>query len=141
MSNIKLATPTADAMVNAAVDLIDAGGAAGTINIYDGVQPATADDLPGGTLLGTLTFSLPAFGASATATATAAAITSDSSADASGTAAWFRVLDSLGATIFDGDVTVTGGGGDLELDDVNIVAGGVISVTSFTFHQPRFAGD
>lgn len=118
----------------------------GVIKIYTGTKPATADMAPTGTLLGTLTLSADAFAAAAGTSAvsiTANAITSDTSADASGTAGWFRVqlTGDLGTTNttdkrLDGTITATGSGGDMTLDNVNIVAGGVIACSSFVITQP-----
>lgn len=124
------------AMADAAVDLIDAGPAAGAVQIRTGGQPAAAGAAATGTLLGTLTLSDPAFGAAANGVATASPITGDSSADASGTAGWYRVLDSTGATVMDGAISEAGGGGDMILSETDIVAGGTISVTSWTVTQP-----
>lgn len=57
----------------------------------------------------------------------------DASADASGTAAHFRIYASDGTTQhMEGTVTVTGGGGDMTLDSVSITAGQSITITSFT---------
>lgn len=132
----RLATATANAKANAAVDLIDAGAGAGTIEIRTGTQPASANDAATGTLLGTLTLSDPAFGDAAAGVCTGNTVTGDSSADATGTAGWGRVKDSTGNTIFDGSVTVTGGGGEIQLGSVDIVAGGAINLTSLTYTQP-----
>lgn len=132
----RLPTATRNAAADAVVDRLDLGPAAGTIQIRSGAQPASANDAATGTLLGTLTLSDPAFGAAATGVATAAAITGDASADATGTAGWFRALDSTGATVLDGSITATGGGGDMTLDSVDIVAGGTIAVTSWTVTMP-----
>ena len=132
---ITLATATAQAMCNAAVDLIDGGPAAGYIQIRSGSRPASANDAATGTLLATLTFSDPAFGsANSSGVATASAITQDSSADNTGTATWARVFDSTGATIF--DISVGTSGADLNLDSTSIIAGGTVSVTSMTVTQP-----
>lgn len=132
----RISTAARNAAANAIVDLLDGGAGAGTIQIRTGSQPASANDAATGTLLGTLTLSDPAFGNAATGVATASEITSDSSADATGTAGWFRALDSTGATVLDGSITATGGGGDLTLDSVSIVAGGTIAVTSWTVTMP-----
>src|SRR5687767_5310722 len=92
------ATATRNATADAAVDLIDVGGA-GTIQIRTGAQPTNVADAAQGTLLATLTFSATAFGAAATGVATAAAITSDTSADNSGTVGHARILTG-GAAIW-----------------------------------------
>ena len=137
MANVRLANAAQQAAMDAVVDLIDSGGA-GTINIYSGTQPTTANDAVGaGTLLATLTFSATAFGATATTgIATASSITGDSSADATGTAAWARILNGSAATVFDCDVTATGGGGTIELNTVSIVSGGTVDITSMTMTHP-----
>lgn len=132
----RIPTNVRSAMANAAVDLIDAGPGAGTVQIRTGGQPATAGTAATGTLLGTLTLSDPAFADAVNGVATAGAITGDSSADATGTAGWYRVLDSTGATVMDGAISEAGGGGDMILDKTAIVQGGTISVTSWTVTQP-----
>lgn len=129
-----------DAAAKAAVDAVAALCNSGTIKVYTGSQPTDANTAVGAqTLLGTLTFSATAFPASSASgsagskvvTATANTITDDSSADATGTAAWFRVLKSDGTTVvFDGSVGTSGC--DLNLASTSIVSGEDISVTSFT---------
>lgn len=130
-----LADATLQAMGDAAVDLIDAGAGAGTIQIRSGTRPVTADAAATGTLLATLTFSDPAFGATTTGgVATASAITSDTDADNTGTATWARVLDSDSNTIM--DLSVGTSGTEITLDSVAIVAGGTVSLTSLTVTIP-----
>lgn len=120
-----------DAVLAPIVAAIDAGSGAGTCKIYTGTIPADASTaVTTQTLLGTLTFSDPC-GSVASNTLTMSAITQDSSADASGTAAWARIADSDGNTVMDINVTTTGGGGALTLNTTNIVAGGPILITSF----------
>jgi hypothetical protein len=69
---------------------------------------------------------------------------SDSSADNTGTASWFRIKRSgdLGTTNstdkrLDGNVTITGGGGDMELDNTSIAAAQPVTVTTFQFTLPN----
>lgn len=134
----KITQAAAKAAADAVVDLLDVGGA-GYIEIRSGSQPATANTAASGTLLATLPLSATAFGAATTASpsvATAAAITSDTNADATGTAGWFRAYSGGGTAVIDGSVTATGGGGDMTLDSVSIVAGGTVAVTSWTVSHP-----
>jgi len=57
----------------------------------------------------------------------------DTSADATGTAGHFRILDSTGTTCHaQGTITATGGGGDLTLDNTSVASGQTVTVTSFT---------
>lgn len=135
-SNFKISTAARNAACDGIVDLIDGGAAAGTLAIRTGAPPTNVADADTGTLLGTLTFSDPAFGASATGTATASAITSDTSADASGDAGHFRVKDSNGNTIFQGTAGEAADTPDMTFDEKSIVAGGVIACTSMTVTVP-----
>ena len=135
----RISIAAAQAACNGVVDLLDGGAGAGYIEIRTGSQPATVATAASGTLLGTLTLSDPAFGnasAASPSVATASAITSDTNADATGTAGWFRAYDSAGTAIIDGSITATGGGGDMTLDSVSIVAGGTIALTSWTVSHP-----
>lgn len=130
----RLATDTRNKSCDAIVDDIDSGTGAGTIAIRTGTQPTNVGDADSGTLLGTLTFSDPAFGSAATGVATASAITSDTNADASGTAGHFRIKDSAGNIHSDG--TCGMGSGDLSFDNNVIVAGGTIAISSMTITVP-----
>ncbi|MCA9974242.1 MAG: hypothetical protein KC413_00775 [Anaerolineales bacterium] len=59
----------------------------------------------------------------------------DASADATGTAAHFRLYASDGTTQhIEGTVTATGGGGDLTLDSVSITAGQPVTISGFTLN-------
>lgn len=126
-----------NAMASAAADAVCGQLDNGYIRIYDGTQAATADTAVGAqTLLAELRFGATAFGAASNGVATANAITADSSANASGTASWFRCLKSDGTTvIFDG--TVGTSGADMNLNSVAIAAGAAVSISSFTYTQPK----
>jgi len=134
--NPQITNAAASAAADAVVDLLDVGGA-GYLRIYDGAQPATADTAVGAqALLAELRFGATAFGAASNGVATANAITADSSANATGTAAWFRTLAGNGTTaVFDG--TVGTSGADLNLNTTSIVAAAEVSVTSFTYTQSK----
>lgn len=118
-----------------AADAVTARANSGSLRIYSGTVPANADTaLSGNTLLASLTVGNPAFGAASSGVATANAITADSSADATGTATFFRVLESDGTTVvFQG--TVGTSGAELNLSSTSIVATGTVSVTSLTYTQ------
>lgn len=132
----RLTNAAASAAADAVVDRIDLGAGAGTIKIYTATIPTDADTAVGAqTLLATLTFSDPAFGAASNGVATASAITSDTSADATGTAAWARIADSTGTTVM--DVTVGTTGEDINFNTVSFVAGATVAITSLTYTQPK----
>lgn len=130
----RLSTNSRNKATDAIVDELDAGAGAGTLQIRTGAQPTNVGDAATGTLLGTLTFSDPAFGASATGTATASAITSDTNADASGTAGHARFLDSNAAIHSDADCGQ--GAGTINWDNAVIVAGGTLAISSMTISTP-----
>jgi hypothetical protein len=135
-----VANARALSMLDNFVDAIDAGAGAGEVRIYDGSVPADADAALGGaTLLATLVMSDPAFGnasdAAPGATATADPITSDTSADATGTASFFRIVDSNGASVCQGSVGTSGE--QLNLNTTSIVTGATVSITSMTATHPE----
>jgi hypothetical protein len=117
---------------NAALDNILANLNSGFLDIYDGSQPTDADTAIGAqVLLASLTFGATAFAGASAGSATANAITADSSADATGTAAWFRCFKSDHTTaVLDGSVGTSGC--NLNLNSTSIVSGANVSVTSMT---------
>lgn len=130
---LTITNAVAQAMLQALKDAIDAGTAA-IIEIYTASQPTDADTAVGAqTKLATLTMSATAFGAvgddTPGAIMTAAAITADSSADATGTAAWFRMLTQAGGTtILDGSISTTGA--DMNFNTVSFTSGSQIEISS-----------
>ena len=132
-NNLKLSNLAANTEVDALMALANTG----YIRIYDGAQPATADTaVSTQVLLAELRFGSTAFGASVAGVATANAITQDSSADATGTAAWFRVLKSDGtSTLWDGSVGTSSA--DLVLTTTSIVANAAVAISSMTYTHPK----
>lgn len=139
----RLPNASQQAAADAVVDRVDVGTVAlqGKLRIYSGAQPADADSAPVGNLLCEVDLAQPAFGAAAingTATLLGVPLSGVGTAAAGvGTAAQsFRVVDRDAATVFDGAVTGTGGGGELELDNVSIAESQAVEVTAFTYTQP-----
>jgi len=132
-----MAISLAVAQRNRRLDALAARCNSGLLRIYAGSAPANADaSLGAATLLAELTFSSTAFPAASAGSITANAISPDTSADATGTAAFFRVLESDGSTVvLQGTVTATGGGGDLTLNTTSLVTGVQVSVTSFVLSE------
>lgn len=130
-------------MLNAFTTATDAGTAA-VINIYSGTAPADADAaLSGNTLLAQLTMSGTSFPAATDlnpgARITANAITSDSSADATGTATFFRILTQNAGTVT-AQGTVGTATSDLVLNTTSITAGSTVSITAATVTLPEGVG-
>ncbi len=122
------------AVRNAELDAIETAiGTSAVLKIRTGAQPATCATADAGTVLATL--SLPVnWLADATSGAKGILGTwEDTSADAPGTAAHFRIYASDGTTCgIQGTVTATGGGGNLTLDNVVIALAQDVTVTAFT---------
>lgn len=104
-------------------------GASALLRIYDGSRPATGGAAT--TKLAELTCNATFAPAASGGVLTLNAITADSSADATGTATWFRIVQSGGSNhVMDGNVGTSGS--DLNFNSVSITSGGTVSVTSFT---------
>lgn len=125
---------------NAAADAVCALANNGFLDIEDSTgtgQPATADTaITTQVRLASLPLNATACGSAVAGVATFNAITSDASADATGTATWFRVYKSDHTTVvFDGSVGTSGA--NLNLSSTSIVATGTVSVSSLTFTQSK----
>lgn len=122
------------AVRNARLDAVESTiGTSAVMKIATGTVPATCATADSGTVVATL--SLPSdWLSNASSGAKAKSGTwQDTSADATGTAGYFRIYASDGTTCgMQGTVTATGGGGDLTVDNVSFAAGQGFTVTSFT---------
>lgn len=114
-------------------------GAAALLRIYSGTPPANPGTALGGnTLLAELTCGSPFAADAASGVLTANSITSDSSADATDTATFFRIYKSDGATcVVQGTVggTVQATTGDLQLNTSALVSSIPVAVTSLTITE------
>jgi len=120
---------------NAAADAVCARCNGGTIKIYSGTRPATADTaLSGNTLLATGTFSATAFGSASNGVATANSITKESSAPAGGTATFARMYTSGSAPVV--DVSVGTSGAELTINSTTIIVGLEVLFNACTYTQP-----
>lgn len=124
------------ASANAALDAWGALLNNGYRRIYNGTKPAGPGVAIGTqTLLAELRYGASAFAAASGGVLTAEAITQDASANASGTATWYRDLASDGTTaICDG--TVGTSGCDWNLSTTTVVAGVPVACTAQTYTWP-----
>jgi hypothetical protein len=117
---------------NARLDAITtAAGNAALLRIYDGTRPASGGAAT--TLLAELTCGTPFAAGASGGVLTLGSITQDASANASGTATWFRIVTSGGTFVADGNVGTSGS--DLNLSTTTIVSGQPVAVTSFTITE------
>jgi hypothetical protein len=118
---------------NARLDAITtAAGASAKLRIYDGTRPATGGTAT--TLLAELTCNATFAPAASGGTLTLNSITSDTSADATGTATWARIVKSDGTTHVL-DCSVGTSGADINLNTVSLVSGATVAVTSAVFTE------
>lgn len=118
-----------DAMLDA---ITTRAGNGALLRIYDGSRPATGGTPT--TLLAELVCGSPFAAAAVNGVLTANAIAQDASANANGTATWFRIVQSDGSTfVMDGSVGTSGS--DLNLTTTSIVAGQPVSVSSFVITE------
>lgn len=132
---IRLNNGTRDASLDAIDTAVNTGTGTtgGTIEIFTGVVNGTFGSNPAGTLISTITLDATAFAASSSGVMVATLTSPDGTAAPSAlVAGCFVISDRDGAHVLDGSITVTSGGGDLELTDVNIGNGVVISIPTVT---------
>ena len=137
---ITLSTTLRNALADLLADSLDGGSGAGYVEIRSGTRPAGPGTTATGTLLATVVFADPAFGAASSGSCT---LTNPASVDAvaTGTATWCRFFTSDATALFDGRVTTTGGGGDITLEDTALVSGEAVDITGGTLTQPAGTAD
>lgn len=107
-------------------------GASAYLEIYSGAMPASCSAAATGTLLAKIPLPATYFAAPASGSMAMTGTWSELSADASGTAGYFRLYDNLIATChMQGTVTAAGGGGDAIINNTSVTAGQQISVSAF----------
>jgi hypothetical protein len=111
-------------------------GTSAILKIRTGAQPANCATADSGTVLATLNLPSDYFSAAASGAMAKTGTWEDASADATGTAAHWRLYASDGTTChMQGTVTATGGGGDLTLDNTSLAAGQQITISGFTLTE------
>jgi hypothetical protein len=122
------------AVRNARLDAIEtAVGTSAVLKIRSGSVPATVATADAGTVLATLSLPSDWMAAASSGSKAKSGTWEDTSADATGTAAHFRLYASDGTTChLQGTVTATGGGGDMTVDNTSFAAAQAFTITAFT---------
>lgn len=120
---------------NAMLDAIETTiGTSAVLKIRTGAQPADCGTADSGTVLASLSLPSDWMAAAASGAKAKSGTWSDASADATGTAAHYRLYASDGTTCHSqGTVTATGGGGDLTVDNTSIATGQTVTITGWTW--------
>lgn len=123
------------AVRNAKLDAVESTiGTAPILRIRTGAAPANCATADSGTVLATLTLPSDWMAAAASGQKTLSGTWEDTSADATGTAAHFRIYDS-GDTTCHLQGTVGVGSGDLQVDNDSFAAGQAFTITAFTLTE------
>ena len=118
-------TATRNELADLIRNLVDAG----TTDTTGDLIIMAGDDSSVASLSWTAT---PSFDSASGGNITMSAINDDTSAPG-GTAAAFKFQNRDNTEVFRGTVTVTSGGGDIELSSINIGPGDTVSITSFQY--------
>lgn len=129
-----MAVQLSTAVRNARLDAIETAiGVSAVLKIRTGAPPANCGAADSGTVLASITCPSDWLAAASGGSKALSGTWQDASADATGTAAHFRLYASDGTTCgMQGTVTITGGGGDMTVDNTSFAAAQVFNVTSFT---------
>lgn len=116
---------------NARLDAVETDlGADPILRIRTGAQPADCATADSGTVLAEMTLPSDWMAAASGGTKAKSGTWQDTSANATGTAAHFRIYTSGGVCKLQGSVGQ--GSGDLSLDNTSIVSGQTVTITGFT---------
>lgn len=108
-------------------------GASPILQIRSLAKPATCADPDTGFVLATLLLPADWMQNPVAGAASKSGTWQDINADSTGTAEHFSIYDAgLAVRHMQGDVTVTGGGGAMEINNVNIVIAQMVTVTAFS---------
>ena len=124
----QFSTDVRNAVLNAIETTI---GAAPTLELRTGAPPANAAAADSGTLLASMTLPSDWMADAAAGAKGLLGTWQDSAADAAGTVGHYRIK-AVGACKIQGTVTITGGGGDMTLDNPALAVGQVVTITGYT---------
>lgn len=122
------------AVRNAKLDAVETAiGVSAILKIRTGSVPASCATADSGTVLATCNLPSDYMAAASGGSKAKSGTWEDTSADATGTAAHFRLYASDGTTCHaQGTVTATGGGGDMTVDNTSFAAAQAFTITGFT---------
>lgn len=121
-------TSCREAALSGRVSFLNTGTGIAAIRVYGGTRPATAADAPGTAML----VEIPLENTTGSVSAGALSLNpADTGLIANtGTATWARVVNRNGDTGFDMDAGLEASGAECEMSEVDLFAGGLVSVVS-----------
>ena len=123
------------AIRNARLDAVESAiGTAPVLEIRSGVAPASCADADTGTLLAEMALPSDWMAAASGGTKSKAGTWQDPAGNAAGVAGHFRIKQGVTCHI-QGTVSMTGEGGEMQLDNTNIAVGQAVTITGFTLTE------
>lgn len=123
----RLSAASRNLALNAALDVLNGGN----VLILDGTQATDADTAIGAQVtLAQVGMNATAFAAASAGSKAANAFTADSSADATGTASWWRMRTSGSTAVWDGSAGTSGA--NINFNTTSVVSGASVNITGFT---------
>jgi hypothetical protein len=131
-----MATQLSITVRNAKLDAIETTiGVSARLKIRTGAQPADCATADSGTVLADITDPSDWMGAASGGVKSKLG-TWSIAASGTGTAGHYRIYDSTGTTCHvQGSVTLTGGGGDMTVDNTSIATGQAVVVTAYSWTE------
>lgn len=119
---------------NAQLDALETAiGTSAVLKIRTGSVPADVATADSGTVLATCNLPSDWMAAASGGSKAKSGTWEDTSADATGTAGHFRIYASDGTTAhIQGTVTITGGGGDMTVNNTSFASGQAFTISSFS---------
>lgn len=127
MAVLTLSETVRNARLQALLDAIDMGAGDSVISFYTAPQPVGGGAVTSQTLLASCALFTPS-GSVANGIMTFNAISDEMAVKSNGVAEWCRIFDGDGNFILDMDCGLSGSGAIMILDDINLNAGGKVSV-------------
>lgn len=130
-----MATQLAVSTRNAGLDAYETEiGTAARLQLRSGSPPADCATANSGTLIADMTLPSDWLAAASGGSKSKSGTWQDTSADNTGTIGYYRIYESTATTCkIQGTVTLTGGGGDMTVDNTSVVAGQQITITAYTW--------
>jgi hypothetical protein len=123
---------------NGMLDAIETSmGVSAKLQLYTGAMPANCATAASGTKLAEFALASDWAAAASGGSKALSSVPLSVATLAPGTAGYYRFVDSAGTTCHEqGTVTLTGGGGDMTIDNTTFTSGQTVQVTGFTKTAP-----
>lgn len=127
-----------EAVRNARLDAVEVAiGAGAVLKFRTGAVPANVAAADSGTVVATLALPSDWMLAASAGVKAKSGTWEDASADAAGVIGHYRIYSSGGTAHLQGTVTLSGGGGDMEVANTNVALAQDVLVTAYQWTEPN----